>query len=255
MHANFIHAHLSDRGGRPLNEDFALVARKGDTFCWAVADGLGGHRGGDAASRIACEAVIASFQSDSEPSPRAMMGHIRKAERALRRAQAAMPALLRMRTTIAVLLADATHAVAGHVGDTRLYHFRRGALIYQTRDHSVPQSLVDAGKLSSSAIRHHADRHCLLRALGEEPPCQPAILSIGVAQGQADAFLLCTDGLWDKVLETEMESDLVRSRCPAEWLSRMERRLKERTERSHDNYTAVAVLAGNAAPLRLSRSL
>jgi len=249
MRSIFCEAHIANRGGRDHNEDHALSYADGEAFCWVVADGLGGHGGGEEASRIACETVVRNFQSNPGVSPDAVQAYLRNADDAVRREQQANPALARMRSTIVILAANATHAVAGHVGDSRLYHFRDGRLFGQTRDHSVPQSLVDAGELAPAAIRHHEDRSRLLRALGEQQPARATVYSTPLSIGSGDVFLLCTDGFWENVLEVEMELDLAKSRTAADWLARMENRLQERVDGSHDNYTAVAVW-GDALPVR-----
>ena len=251
MRSCFDAAQVSNPGGRDYNEDHTLTAATHDTACWVVADGLGGHGGGADASAIACQAVIASFLANPSPSPGAVQSHIRSAHQSVLAQQVAQPALARMRTTIVVLVANAVHAVWGHVGDSRLYHLRRGKILAQTKDHSVPQNLVEAGEITSEQIRHHEDRNRLLRSLGEEEVARASILPEAIPVCQGDAFLLCSDGFWEKVHELEMELDFAKSREPAEWLSYMETRLQERVDGSHDNYTAVAII-GDGLPVTCS---
>jgi PPM family protein phosphatase len=242
MQPTFAETSLSNQGGRELNEDYTLSFSRGDTYCRVVADGLGGHHGGEVASRVACEAALRSFQANPAVMPDALLQHIRNADDAVRQEQRANPSLQQMKSTVAMLVANATHAVYGHAGDTRLYHFRAGRVFQQSRDHSVPQSLVDAGEIAASEIRHHEDRSRLLRALGEEQPVRASVIPAPVPIGRGDAFLLCTDGFWENVVETEMEIDLSKSATPADWLHYMENRLQERVSGAFDNYTAAAVL-------------
>jgi len=248
MRSCFTAAHISNRGGRGYNEDHTLSAVANDTACWVVADGLGGHGGGADASAIACEAAVRSFLADPSLSPDAVRAHIEAAHQAVLQQQVAQPALARMRTTIVMLVANATHAVWGHVGDSRLYHLRAGKIISQTKDHSVPQNLVDAGEITIFDIRHHEDRARLLRSLGEEQTARSSVVAQPIPLAQGDAFLLCSDGLWDYVYELEMELDFAKSTHPAEWLAYMETRLQERVDGNHDNYTAVAVI-GDGVPV------
>jgi len=112
----------------------------------------------------------------------------------------------------------------------------------QTRDHSVPQALVDAGALQPDMIRNHPDRNQLLRSLGSPGPLHPTLLGHPVALAAGDAFLLCSDGFWEYVLEAEMEQELAEASNPQTWLSRMEARLLWRAPAWHDNYTAIVVL-------------
>ena len=248
MCALFAEDSLSNQGGRGHNEDYTLALSLGGTYCRVVADGLGGHHGGEVASRIACEAAIKSFQANTEVTAEAVAEHIRNADDAIRHQQRANSAQGQMKSTIVMLVANASRAVYGHVGDTRLYHFRAGRIFQHTKDHSMPQKLVDAGEITPSEIRHHDDRSRLLRALGEDQPVRASVISEPVSIGRGDAFLLCTDGFWENVIETEMEIDLSKSASPKEWLKYMEDRLQERVSGGFDNYTAAAVL-GDSLPV------
>jgi len=138
------------------------------------------------------------------------------------------------------VLADHTTAVAGHLGDSRFYHFRRGQVIFRTKDHSVAQALVNAGELSPAKLRDHEDRHRLLRALGAEEDFRPAIsepreLMVG------DALLLCTDGFWGQLMDPELETALRGAATPQEWLSRLMLKIKSQTTSEADNCTAIGI--------------
>ena len=252
MNSFFVTGYVASQGGRDYNEDSLLYAQAGNTGCWVVADGLGGHGGGDTASRVACQAVIDSFRANPAVTPEACLAHIQAADQAVRREQIAQPGLVRMRTTIVVLICDASQAVWGHAGDSRLYHFRGGAILYQTKDHSLPQHLVEAGEIAAAQIRRHEDRSRLLRVLGEEGAFQPTVLAEPVPIGAGDAFLLCTDGFWENVYELEMELDFAKSGKPADWLKFMEIRLQERVSGSHDNYSAIGIIGDNLPSPRLA---
>jgi PPM family protein phosphatase len=231
-------ATISNAGGRDHNED-ACGHRGG---CWALADGLGGHGGGEVASRVAVDSVLGSL-ADTPPSVAGIVQAMQAANLALHREQQATPALERMRTTLVILVSNGAAALWGHVGDSRLYHFRGGQLLAQTADHSVPQAMVKAGEMRAADIRHHEDRNRLLRTLGNEEEPRPTLVPAAVPLAAGDAFLLCTDGFWEYVTETEMEITLAKAADPDAWLGTMTRRLVERAEPSHDNYTAMAVFA------------
>src|SRR5271166_5081919 len=167
LNTPFATATISRVGGREANEDSCGFAEVGDMSCWVVADGLGGHVGGKAASSIAVEAVLASFRADPEVSPAALEGHLEAAQNEILRWQGKDPELSHMRTTVVVLLANTDFAVWAHVGDSRLYCLEGGRIIFRTEDHSVPQALVNAGDMSPEDIRYHTDRNRLLRSLGD----------------------------------------------------------------------------------------
>jgi serine/threonine protein phosphatase PrpC len=233
---------VSRAGGRQHNEDACSSLWVGNAGCWVVADGLGGHRGGETASNLAVQAVLTSFQSNPEFSAAALQRHLEAAQQAVLNAQKEEPRLAGMRTTIVVLMTDSRQTLWAHVGDSRLYCFDAGRVAFHTRDHSVVQAMVSAGDLSPEQIRHHPDRNRLLRALGNadggfrpEIPAQPRSLYRGTT------FLLCTDGFWENVKEGEMEIDLAKAEGPRDWLGKMGTRLLERITEESDNYTALAV--------------
>jgi len=210
-----------------------------------VADGLGGHQGGEVASKLAVESIANSFRQYQEISSGAIQNYFETAQNAIINQQKKIPTLSEMRTTIVLLLADPQFAIWGYAGDTRLYHFRDGRIIYQTKDHSVPQALANAGDIKPEEIRYHEDRHRLLRAMGQEEQFRPAISAAKKPLQNGDAFLLCTDGFWELVWEKEMEHDIVKCEDPKRWLGKMQERIITRSLRQpnkqQDNFTAVAV--------------
>jgi PPM family protein phosphatase len=234
-------ARMCEAGGRPNNEDFCASRQVDSSTCWVVADGLGGHNGGELASKTAAEIVLESFANNPDVSAPALETHISSAQEAILKLQQQDPVVAQMRTTLVVLISDSRRALWAHVGDSRLYRFQSSGLVAQTEDHSVPQSLVKAGEISQDQIRGHADRNRLLRSLGEPGPARPYVLAAPALLCQTDAFLLCTDGFWQYVHELEMLADLVASASPEEWLDRASSRLQTRASGEYDNYSALAI--------------
>jgi serine/threonine protein phosphatase PrpC len=180
--------------------------------------------------------------------PRARLARAFEAARdALAAAVRERPDARGCRTTAVALLLEDGVAHWGHVGDSRLYHFRDGSVTQRTLDHSVPQALVDAGELAPDAVRGHPDRNRLLRSLGADEPAQPTLAHAPLAVAPGDAFLLCSDGFWELVAEDEMGRALAASSDPADWLRRMETRLRAAARGAYDNYTAIAVRLGPCA--------
>jgi serine/threonine protein phosphatase PrpC len=234
-------ALLSSAGGREDNEDCCDFRRDGQSGLWVLADGLGGHRGGEIASQLAVASALESFNADSRVSAELLTAHMDRAHASLLERQRAEPDLAGMRTTVVMLLASDDAAFWAHSGDSRLYWFRGGKLAVQTRDHSVPQRLADAGEIRTDQIRFHEDRSRLLRSLGAR---QESGATSGTLPGKpepGDAFLLATDGFWEYVTEPEMEEDLAASSDPQKWLALMEARLCQRAASDSDNYSALAI--------------
>ena len=203
---------FSDRGSRPVNEDFADSAVKRDAQCFVLCDGLGGHGMGDRASRFVARFVLHEFTRAGK-----------------------------MKTTAVVLVLEGESGFCLHIGDSRLYRFRGGAVDVQTRDHSVPQMLVLTGEIKTEEIRSHPDRNKLLRALGDDRETVKFELTrFDVRAG--DAFLLCSDGFWEPVTESEMLALLQSEPTARAWLEKMSRLAAENSGgKAMDNYTAVAV--------------
>lgn len=240
---------VTDRGGRSHNQDNCGYLMLDEGACWVVADGLGGHLGGEVASAIAVEAILNSFRQNPALSPQALEGHIVAAHKAIREKQRQEPHLSNCRTTAVLLVSDYESALWAHAGDSRLYHIRGGRIKFQTKDHSVPQVMVDAGEIAFDSIRHHEDRNRLLRALGAEGEPRPTVQKESQRLYPEDAFLLCVDGFWEHVFETEMEVDYSKAAAPAEWLARMEARIARRAKEDQDNYTAIGVFCASEADL------
>lgn len=235
---HFDTAQLSQTGGRSYNEDYCGF-RDG---CWVVADGLGGHGGGEVASQVAVDTVLATWDPTRPLDHASLTGAIVAATAAIHQRQAAEPGLSGMRTTLVALATDGERALWAHIGDSRLYLLRGGRVQVQTEDHSVPQALVRAKELAPAEVRHHPDRNRLLRVVGDDKPLRPELPAAPVMLQAGDAFLLCSDGFWEGVTEGEMEVALAKARDAADWLARMALCLRRKDQPGQDNYTALAIL-------------
>ena len=232
-------AALTRAGAREVNED-ACHFRDG---CWVVADGLGGHGGGEVASQLAVDGFLATWDPRAPLTAAALTTGLAAAAAAIHARQAQDARLSGMRTTLVALASDGETALWAHVGDSRLYILRDGRVHFQTADHSVPQALVRAGELTPAEVRHHPDRNRLLRVVGDGKPLRPDLAASPFAVRPGDAFLLCSDGLWESVTEGEMEVALAKATDAADWVQHMELCLRRRAAPSQDNYTALAILA------------
>ena len=229
-------ASYSDTGGRTRNEDTVRYARQdNDRLCLVVADGLGGHGGGEQASGTAADAICGGWCGEVDRE--ALAGLILAAHRQVLAIQTPRCA---MKTTAAALTLEPGRAVWAHAGDSRLYHFLDGALVFQTRDHSAAQIGVMLGQITPDQIRFHPDRNRVLRALGQEEELTVESCECPLSPG-GHAFLLCSDGFWEYVQEDEMAADLCAAASPEEWLEKMRQRLSQRVPENNDNNTAAAV--------------
>ena len=221
MSFRFRAAGLSDPGKlRHNDEDAFLVDEILGLF--AVADGVGGHAAGEIASRIAVETLSASVSQASNPgaavdAENTLERAFRNADEEIRR-QAMSPDQRGMASTLVVLFAPSAAAWIAHVGDSRAYLWRSGALTCLTRDHSAIAELArrtpgfDRSELERSPLAHVLTRSLGMKGGAAAPEIRPIELEAG------DRLLLCCDGLTDMVPEDEippiLSADLPREfRC------------------------------------------
>ena len=243
-------AVLSRAGGRRSNQDACgFWSGPGVCFC-VVADGAGGHRGGDVASKLVVQETLGWFRERHDCSGVAIEAAMRNANEMVVRTQQTNDEIGDMRTTAVVLAVDFAHGLAtwGHLGDSRLYCFRDHEIVAQTRDHSVVQSLVEAGLLDPKDLRTAPDRSKLLAAMGDLDAFEPRVTAEAFPLQDRDKFLLCTDGLWEYVEESELQSTLHDAASAEEWLRLLEARVLARGRKGQDNYSALAVWCSAEPP-------
>lgn len=199
---------ISDVGRkRQKNEDSYLINDELNIF--VVADGMGGHAGGEYASRIAITTIEEMFrQQNGNTSPPEEI-----VDKAIRDASAKIiskaeedQALKGMGTTVICLHLDGKRAVLGHVGDSRAYLFRDGALEQLTEDHSLVNEQVKTGLITAEEAKTHQFKNIITRSVGVTPEVEVDIVIKKLKVG--DSFLICSDGLSNLVEMKEMEKEL-----------------------------------------------
>jgi protein phosphatase len=177
----------SDIGrNRQRNEDSYLV----EAPLFAVADGMGGHRGGDVASSMTLEALAGKGDGRTLTD---LVEEIKEANRKVFERGEADRDLRGMGTTVTAFLTGDDKGYIAHVGDSRAYLLRAGALQQLTEDHTLVQRLVDDGRLTEDEAASHPQRNILTRALGVEGGLEVDQLTLDLQSG--DRILLCSDGL------------------------------------------------------------
>lgn len=233
---------ITEDGGRSNNEDYVGMFQAGDDYCFALADGLGGHGKGELASRLAVEEAIATFAREGKASAGCLTQSFQNAQQKIRDVQISDRTAADMKTTCVLLQVSAEQIQWGHIGDSRLYYFLHNRLVDRTLDHSVPQLLVSAGQLKEKQIRNHPDRNRLLRVMGidwEEPKYQ---IGEPLRRSGGQAFLLCTDGFWELIPEKKMIACLKKAGSPKIWLDQMITIVEKNGRgKEMDNYSAIAV--------------
>ena len=166
---------------------------------------------------------------------------LRCAQANLMREQIRLNATTKMKTTAVALAVDDKKAYVAHIGDSRLYIFRKNKVMTRTLDHSVPQMLALCREIREDEIRNHPERSSVLRVMGIEWERDMFDVMKPVPLRKCDAFLLCSDGFWEFVYNEEMQADLLKAETPVQWVRLMLLRHIRRTPPGNDNFSAIAV--------------
>ena len=221
---------------RSNNQDQYLA--RAESSLWAVADGMGGHSGGEVASSIACETLGDTF---SEHTVDGLVDAIEQANAAVYRAGVDDPELTGMGTTVVALAVvehedDEVLAIA-NVGDSRCYRFADGELDQVTTDHSLVADLVREGSLSPEEAAVHPQRNIVTRVLGVYDNVPVDVFAVDPHDG--DRYVLCSDGLFNEVPEPAIAAVLRARRDPVDAAHELVRLAVDGGGR--DNVTVVVV--------------
>ncbi|MDP2152330.1 MAG: protein phosphatase 2C domain-containing protein [Methylotenera sp.] len=198
----------SRQGPRPYNQDRLAYSYSKDALLLVVADGMGGYRHGEVAAQLAVTTMTEAFQRLAMPalsSPaKFLTDHIQQVHDMIDQLTQEREMLEAPRTTIVAAIVQRGMLYCAHVGDSRLYHFRDGHLLYRTEDHSVVQSLYNRGMIDKSDMSTHPYRHKVYSCLGGDVP--PKItLSDRQELLEGDTVLLCTDGVWGAITDDQIK--------------------------------------------------
>lgn len=252
-------AGLTDQGlVREHNED--SIGSDPALGLLILADGMGGHKGGEVASAIAVDTVLATLkktlpdiihgQTDDRTGysleSMAIESAIKQANTAIYQASRNNPQYEGMGTTIVVLLFYDNRVSIAHVGDSRLYRLREQKLEQLTRDHTLLQELVDRGLYTREEARQSLNKNLVTRAVGVNPTVEVDLLEdFGVPQ---DIYLLCSDGLTDMIDDQLIEDSILNYRSN---LARLANELvsQAKLHGGKDNISALLAMPVKAYPV------
>ena len=234
---------------RERNEDSVLV----DPPLFVVADGMGGHRGGDVASQVAIETMGRLADEDHG----SLTDHVRRANRAVWDRSVEEQGLSGMGTTLTAVRIDGDHVTLAHVGDSRAYLLRNGALQQLTEDHTLVARMVRSGEITKAEAEVHPHKNVMTRSLGTDQDVQVDEDSVVLEDG--DRLLLCSDGLTGMVTEDQIQAIVEASPTPQNAAERLVRAANRAG--GVDNISVVVLAAieegggrgGAAAPRRRPR--
>lgn len=236
---------FSHAGGREYNEDaLGECEAVGALRLFVLADGVGGHRGGDIASRIAVRAAQDAFRELPEFSTDTLRRCIVRADQAVAERQKAEPNLAQMASTIALVLVSyqRSQALLGNLGDSRCYVFRGNQVVAQSRDHSLVQNFIDAGLYPAGRLREHPKRNILYASLGaNDERALPYLSSEPVALEPDDGLLLCSDGVWELLEDDRLAELHAASEDVHAWADGLVAAVRAAMPPDHDNFSAFAL--------------
>lgn len=232
---------FTNNGGREYNEDYADCRVDEKQAFFVLADGLGGHYGGDMASHCIVEHLIAAWEADRKNMPGMdwLEKKILQANDTLTELQKEKNG--KMKSTVVALCLDDCITSWAHVGDSRLYYLSESSIKRLTEDHSVTYKKYKSGEISRDSMNFDEDRSRLLRAMGSENNCMPECDS-GHPAMPGDAFLLCSDGFWEYLYDEEILVDYLKSETASGWGEQMLLRVMSRMKPDSDNLTFMAIV-------------
>lgn len=207
--AGILSAFRTDVGKvRANNQDAPIVSEK--LRLYGVADGMGGHKGGEVASTSARDDLLRELEGKT-PSVATLSGAIEEVNRQIYHQQEHDDALTGMGTTLSVLWMSDNFVYIGHVGDSRVYLLRDGEFKQMTLDHSLVEQLVREGVLTEEEAQNHPMRNIITRAIGTDESVEVDVVVEERRKG--DLWLACSDGLHGLVDDRQMR-DALRQYAP-----------------------------------------
>jgi PPM family protein phosphatase len=236
-------------GDRSSNQDRIGVACAEGAVLLALADGMGGHAGGEIAAQVAVASLCSRFRKSATPVPDPsvfLKAAIEEAHHQVVAAGQAHRPPITPRTTLVACLVQGDQACWAHVGDSRFYLLRLGQVVERTRDHTYVERLYEVGLISDEERLTHPLRNVVTGSVGGEG--QPAVtVNPAVRLTPGDVLLLCSDGLWGALPEPEIAAAVER-RPLARAVEGLAQRAEQASHPHSDNISVLALRWHAAAP-------
>lgn len=239
------YAELSLIGDREDNQDRVAIVVDDESAFLIVIDGMGGHSDGSRAADAALKSLLDSYRKTALP----MFDPLGFLHLSLSRAHDDVVLLgqgqnidSRPRATAAICLVQEGAAYWAHVGDSRIYHVRRGRLEQRTRDHSHVELLLREGKITADEVANHPMRNFVECCLGGDPAIPEMTIGRRQVLEHGDVLLLCSDGIWANLRDEDIAGFFKEDNHPLQaWLEALGRRAVQASSPFSDNATAAAL--------------
>ncbi|MDR1936908.1 MAG: protein phosphatase 2C domain-containing protein [Tannerellaceae bacterium] len=211
---------VSEKGYRLNNEDSIFPSPEAidsNQKLFLVCDGVGGAEKGEIASSMTCDYFSTYFSSmlKDDPAPEFIQKAVQYTEAHFDTYIQEHPEARGMATTLAMLYAGTNGVTLAHIGDSRIYQFRNGEILYQTEDHSLVNSLVKLGHITPGEADRHPQKNVILRAIQGTAMHTEADVAVIQDVQAGDYFFMCTDGVMEN-LTNETLSTIFKGQATSE---------------------------------------
>ncbi len=238
----------SRQGPRNYNQDRLAYSYSKDALLLVLADGMGGHRNGEIAAQLAVKTLTDAFQRLAVPflsSPaKFLIDHIQQVHDMIDNVTQDQELIESPRTTIVVAVIQRGYLYCAHVGDSRLYHFREGHLLFRTEDHSVVQSLYKKGMITKEEMATHPYKNKIYNCLGGETPPQIDLADRHELM-EGDTILLCTDGVWGVLPDQQIKEIIQQHAVIADATTKLMDSAEFASDERGDNMSAIGLQWGD----------
>lgn len=231
---------FTHQGGRSGNQDSVGIVEGPDCSLYVVADGLGGHLHGEQAS--AC--VVSTLTEREDPCGDDLSAWLQQriAQANGRLLELQEQRRSNMKSTVTALVIKGKSACWANVGDCRLYYLHNRAIEKITADHSVAYKKYLSGEITRAQIATDEDQSSLLRTLGNPNRNQPDLHAPEHPLTPGDGFLICSDGMWEHILDDEILIDFLKADCAETWAKLLLQRAMDRFRPGNDNLSVITVM-------------
>ena len=240
----------SRQGARNYNQDRLAYSYSKDALLLVIADGMGGHRNGEIAAQLAVKTLTDAFQRLAVPflsSPaKFLTDHIQQVHDMIDNVTQEQELVESPRTTIVAAVIQRGFLYCAHVGDSRLYHFRNGHLLFRTIDHSVVQSMFKKGLIAQEDMATHPYKNKIYNCLGGDTPPQ-IDLADRYELIEGDTVLLCTDGVWGVLSDNKIKDIIDKNALIADATTQIMDSAELASDERGDNLSAIGLQWGDRA--------
>lgn len=229
------HYLYTNVGGHEPNCDHAQVIEHDDQVLIVLCDGLNGLPNGDEAARIISDAALAAFIEGKAPAECCAIANSK-----FREMQFDTVELRRAGATICAVRIRDNRCEWANVGDSHIYHFSDGKLMHHSVDDTPTYRSFERGEIEYDAIREQEGRTGMTVCVGQKETIEPHVEEFSLSSG--DGIVVCSDGFWEYVYETEMLIDMHKSYNAKDWAQKMILRAVQRSHLKGDNLTLVTYM-------------